>query len=114
MLQMGVSLLPVISYHGEDSSALTVLLQYTVPKTLGLFFTKEVSKTPITPAPCEPSWKLGIPHEFASPADGKPPEMREKHNQDVFLQHTQTSPLAVPSDLHIPKPYANTQQMLSL
>lgn len=69
---MGVSLLPVISYHGEDSSALTILLlQHAVAKTLCLFFTREVSKTPITSAPCEPSLKLGVPHVFLRLGDGK-------------------------------------------
>jgi len=65
MLQMGVSLLPVISYHGEDSSALALLLpQCTVPKTLGLFFTRDVFKIPVTSALCEPSLKLGMPRAF--------------------------------------------------
>lgn len=72
MLQTGISLLPVISYHGEDSSTLTILLlQHTVPKTLGLFFTREVSKIPIISAPCEPSLKLGMPRVFLRLADGR-------------------------------------------
>lgn len=72
MLQMGVSLLPALSYHGEDSSTLsTLLLQCTVPKTAGYFFIREVSKIPITSVPCEPSLKLGTPHVFLRLADGR-------------------------------------------
>lgn len=72
MLQPGVSLLPVISYHGEDSSALTILLlQLIVVKILRLFFTREVSKIPVTSAPCEPSLKLCVPCVFLRLADGR-------------------------------------------
>lgn len=85
MLHSSVSLLSVIPAWGRILCSNNPLLQGIIPKTLGLFFTREISKVPIPSAPCESSFDL--PHVFLRLADSRQTTTQKwgEHSQDVFL-----------------------------
>lgn len=96
--------------HGEHSSALTTL-SYKAPPLrlfftgtffffLGVFFTREISKTPVPSAPCKPSFD--VPPVFLRLADSRQTTTQKwGENTARMCFCSQRSLLAEPSDLHI-------------